>query len=105
MKTCHAGVVPGSVPQQPAAPLYPGWFIDFLADRAIRKPSPHTAKAYRQDFEAIATLLAAGVQAADPIPESRRCFPCLAAEEFAERGRVRHTYPPCDRCAGELGVR
>jgi site-specific recombinase XerD len=58
MKTRHAGVVPGSVPQQPAAPLYPGWFIDFLADRAIRKPSPHTAKAYRQDFEAIATLVA-----------------------------------------------
>ena len=29
-----------------------------MADRAIRKPSPHTAKAYRQDFTAIATLLA-----------------------------------------------
>lgn len=36
----------------------PGWFTDFLADRAIRKPSPHTAKAYRQDFEAVATLMA-----------------------------------------------
>jgi site-specific recombinase XerC len=36
----------------------PGWFLAFLADRAVRKPSPHTAKAYRQDFEAIATLLA-----------------------------------------------
>jgi site-specific recombinase XerC len=37
---------------------YPDWFLAFLADRAIRKPSPHTAKAYRQDFTAIATLLA-----------------------------------------------
>ena len=36
---------------------YPGWFLAFLADRAIRKPSAHTAKAYRQDFMAIATLL------------------------------------------------
>lgn len=37
---------------------YPQWFSAFLADRAVRKPSPHTAKAYRQDFAAIATLLA-----------------------------------------------
>src|SRR4051794_38711119 len=37
---------------------YPGWFLAFLADRAVRKPSPHTAKAYRQDFDAIATLVA-----------------------------------------------
>jgi site-specific recombinase XerC len=50
--------VPGTPPQKPAALAYPGWFTDFLADRAIRKPSPHTAKAYRQDFEAIATLAA-----------------------------------------------
>jgi hypothetical protein len=37
---------------------YPDWFSAFMADRAIRKPSPHTIKAYRQDFAAIATLLA-----------------------------------------------
>lgn len=37
---------------------YPEWFLAFLGDRAIRKPSPHTVKAYRQDFTAIATLLA-----------------------------------------------
>jgi len=36
----------------------PEWFSAFLVDRAIRKPSAHTAKAYRQDFLAIATLLA-----------------------------------------------
>ena len=38
--------------------LYPDWFSVFMADRAVRKPSPHTAKAYRQDFAAIAILLA-----------------------------------------------
>ena len=37
---------------------YPQWFSEFLADRAVRKPSPHTAKAYRQDFASIAELLA-----------------------------------------------
>lgn len=37
---------------------YPAWFSAFLADRAVRKPSPHTAKAHRQDFAAIAELLA-----------------------------------------------
>jgi hypothetical protein len=35
----------------------PAWFALFLADRGTRKPSPHTLKAYRQDFEAIAALL------------------------------------------------
>ena len=34
------------------------WFEQFLADRGIRKPSAHTLKAYRQDFDAIAALLA-----------------------------------------------
>ena len=32
--------------------------LAFMADRAIRKPSPHTTKSYRQNFGAIATLLA-----------------------------------------------
>ena len=35
----------------------PQWFQAFLADRAVRKPSMHTIKAYRQDFMAIATTL------------------------------------------------
>ena len=30
----------------------------FLADRGTRKPSAHTMKAYRQDFDAIATVIA-----------------------------------------------
>jgi site-specific recombinase XerD len=51
--------VPGIKSQPKASTIaYPGWFTDFLADCAIRKPSPHTAKAYRQDFEAIAKLVA-----------------------------------------------
>lgn len=51
-------VVPPSELQAEAAVAHPSWFVDFLADRAVRKPSPHTIKAYRQDFEAIAVLLA-----------------------------------------------
>ena len=35
----------------------PAWFEAFLADRGTRKPSAHTMKAYRQDFDAIATLI------------------------------------------------
>jgi site-specific recombinase XerC len=38
----------------------PEWFAAFLADRGTRKPSVHTMKAYRQDFDAIATLIAGG---------------------------------------------
>ena len=37
----------------------PEWFAAFLADRGTRKPSAHTLKAYRQDFDAIATLAGA----------------------------------------------
>ncbi|HQT96159.1 MAG TPA: hypothetical protein PK435_16145, partial [Thermoanaerobaculaceae bacterium] len=55
---CWAAVmlmpVPGTDHQTSLTLAYPGWFTDFLADCAIRKPSPHTMKAYRQDFEAIA---------------------------------------------------
>src|SRR5262245_31456405 len=35
----------------------PAWFRAFLADRGTRKPSTHTLKAYRQDFDAIAALI------------------------------------------------
>jgi hypothetical protein len=38
----------------------PQWFAAFLADRGTRKPSAHTLKAYCQDFDAIATLIAGG---------------------------------------------
>jgi integrase/recombinase XerC len=38
----------------------PNWFCDFLTDRATRKPSAHTMKAYRQDFTAVADLLTSG---------------------------------------------
>lgn len=35
----------------------PRWFEDFLTDRAVRKPSPHTVQAYRHDFDAIAARI------------------------------------------------
>ncbi|UAK39192.1 tyrosine-type recombinase/integrase [Gordonia bronchialis] len=37
---------------------YPGWFEQFIDDRQVRKLSPHSLKAYRQDFAAIAALIA-----------------------------------------------
>ncbi|MDN4517107.1 tyrosine-type recombinase/integrase [Mycolicibacterium austroafricanum] len=43
-----------------APALRPEWFAAFLADRGTRKPSVHTMKAYRQDFDAIATLITGG---------------------------------------------
>ena len=51
----HAAAQPHSVDG-----ARPEWFAAFLADRGTRKPSAHTLKAYRQDFDAIATLIAGG---------------------------------------------
>lgn len=58
-----AVAVPSSAPEQPTPLPSPGWFTQFLADRAVRKPSPHTTKAYRQDFEAIAILIVGSADA------------------------------------------
>jgi len=58
MKTCHGGAVRGTHPQKYSDLAYPEWFTDFLADRAIGEPSPRTTKAYRQDFDAIAAVVA-----------------------------------------------
>jgi integrase/recombinase XerC len=55
---CMAKTPRRSVEGSTSESAYPQWFSAFLADRAVRKPSPHTAKAYRQDFAAIAELLA-----------------------------------------------
>lgn len=52
-----------------AESVYPQWFSAFLADRSVRKPSAHTAKAYRQHFASIAELLASDrVQVAQLTP-------------------------------------
>jgi site-specific recombinase XerC len=48
--------------------LRPEWFAAFLADRGTRKPSAHTIKAYRQDFDAIATLVAGDAAAVARMP-------------------------------------
>ena len=50
----------GSVSDANTAAATPTWFADFLMDRATRKPSAHTLKAYRQDFTAVADLLTSG---------------------------------------------
>jgi integrase/recombinase XerC len=46
----------------------PAWFASFLADRGTRKPSPHTLKAYGQDFEAIAAAVMGDSQAVARMP-------------------------------------
>jgi integrase/recombinase XerC len=46
----------------------PEWFDIFLAHRGTRKPSAHTMKAYRQDFDAIATLVAGDAAAVARMP-------------------------------------
>ena len=46
----------------------PEWFEAFLADRGTRKPSMHTMKAYRQDFDAIAAMITDDKQDASPMP-------------------------------------
>jgi hypothetical protein len=44
--TDAAAYAPESADDTPVAT--PNWFSDFLIDRATRKPSAHTLKAYRQ---------------------------------------------------------
>ena len=58
----------------------------FLADRGTRKPSAHTLKAYRQDFDAIATLIAGGAgPVADAAGRPSRPTRCARrSREYAE---------------------
>ncbi|GAA1463546.1 tyrosine-type recombinase/integrase [Williamsia maris] len=42
---------------------FPVWFEQFMDDRQMRKLSPHSLKAYRQDFAAIAVLIAGSSEA------------------------------------------
>ena len=51
---------PVSEPHAGIGAAMPGWFADFLIDRATRKPSEHTMTAYRQDFALVAALLTGG---------------------------------------------
>jgi hypothetical protein len=48
----------------------PEWFTAFLRDRETRTPSAHTIKAYRQDFVAIASLVAGGDPARMPLTDN-----------------------------------
>lgn len=54
---------PGSNPVKSPEVEVPGWFGDFLTDRATRKPSVQTLRAYRQDFAAIAATVSGGTPA------------------------------------------
>jgi integrase/recombinase XerC len=56
-------------PDGDVAAATPNWFADFLVDRATRKPSAHTMKAYRQDFAAVAALLNGGDPAEVALPD------------------------------------
>jgi site-specific recombinase XerD len=58
----------------------PAWFESFLADQGTRKPSPHTMKAYRQDFDAIAAFV---VGEGQPIADVRLSDITLAAVRTA----------------------
>lgn len=58
--TARPSALPGSNAGAPEADQFPDWFTAFLHDRQTRKPSAHTMKAYRQDFVAIANLVADG---------------------------------------------
>lgn len=57
---CAEAAATGPDTDSATAAAIPDWFADFLIDRASRKPSEHTMKAYRQDFAAVADLLTAG---------------------------------------------
>ena len=66
----------------------PEWFAAFLADRGTRKPSAHTLKASRQDFAAIATLIAGG-EAQSPFSER-----CDRTTQFTITTSYRHRFAP-----------
>jgi integrase/recombinase XerC len=69
-------VVGDDDPESTNVDSFPNWFSEFLNDRQTRKPSAHTMKAYRQDFTAIASLVAGGdparLAATDITKESMR---------------------------------
>src|ERR1700694_2183386 len=62
----------------------PGWFAAFIADRGTRKPSTHTMKAYRQDFDAIAALIVDG----PPGDYSRMSLATLRLTQCVRRSRA-----------------
>jgi hypothetical protein len=69
---------------------------------AARILSPR--KVNQSDSASLTRLSIAVVNAAVAIAKASRCFPCLAAEELAECGRVCHADVSRDGCAGEGGV-
>lgn len=95
---------PGDDHRRVLADRLPGGALPGLVTAMTLAPARAECR-WGSDVEALAVLLTAVVSAADAIPESRRCFACLVAEELAECGRVCHAYARCDGCAGQVGVR
>jgi site-specific recombinase XerC len=83
-------------PPGPAVPSRPEWFAAFLADRGTRKPSLHTLKAFRQDFDAIATLVAGDAAAVARMPLADITTDAMrtAFAQYAER----HEAASIQRC-------
>lgn len=71
----------------------PDLFNRFLLDRQTRKPSAHTMKAYRQDFQAIASLITAGQPASMNVVDVNR--DSMRAALAASRARARSGHD-CD---------
>jgi integrase/recombinase XerC len=87
--------------------LYPDWFSAFMADRAVRKPSPHTAKAYHQDFAAIAILLAGdsnGVAALRPSDLTKHALQAAFADyaDAHEAASIRRCWSTWNTLCGFL---
>ena len=86
----------GAVPTTDAAgdDGLPAWFAAFLADRGTRKPSAHTMKAYRQDFDAIATLIVGEHEPVAGMPLSAICTDQLRTGFAGVRPNARSSLHP-----------
>jgi hypothetical protein len=77
----------------------PAWFASFLADRGTREPSPHTLKAYGQDFDGVAAIIVGDADAVSPMPLSGLRQFCITSARLKVgfgRGRTSsYRLPPC----------
>ena len=99
---CADATVTARESNSDTATAIPDWFAEFLIDRAPRKPSEHTMKAYRQDFAAVGSVLTAGrpgdIALADITKSTMRsAFAAYAStHEPASIRRCSSTYVLCD---------
>jgi integrase/recombinase XerC len=74
--------------------IRPAWFEAFLADRGTRKPSAHTMKAYRQDFDAIATLIVGEQRTGDRSFDDEQDY----VSQGSAGTNIKHAVPQIVRC-------